>query len=180
MFLFFPYPHSFKSTPTKCIYVGVLLKKQRYEAKDGREDVARMEAFLELIDIEEAVVGWNMNKDMSIFNYCIGQLKSEHRVVNPNYNDRLLNCFTIGTFKGLTPAKLLDAFKTRFENKNYKCFPLIVNHNASTDEVGSSGSSTIIPEHLEAFIINPSSSGIKHVSFFSAFVNFFVGQIIAV
>jgi len=125
-------------------------------------------------------VGWNQDKDMSIFVYCIRQIKSEHRVLNPNYTDRLLNCLTSGTFKGLTPAKLLDAFKTRFEKKNYKCFPLIVKHNASTDEVGSSGSSTIVPEHLEAFLTNPYSSGFKYVSFYSAFVDYFVGQIMSV
>ena len=125
-------------------------------------------------------MGWNQNKDVSIFDYCIRQIKSEHRVLNPNYNDRLLNCFTSGTFKGLTPAKLLDAFKTRFEKKNYKCFPLIRTHNASTDELGSSGYSTIIPEHIEVFLTNISSSGFKHVSFYSAFVNFFVGQITSV
>ena len=166
--------------PKNCMYIGVLIKKQRNEAKEDREDVARVDAFLELIDIEEEVVGWNQNKDVKIFDYIIRQIKSEHRNLNPNYNDRLLNCFTSGTFKGLTPAKLLDAFQTRFEKKNYKCFPLIVTHHASLDEVGSSGSSTIVPEHLELFLTDISSSGFQHVSFYSAFVKFFVGQITSV
>ena len=127
-----------------------------------------MGAFLRQRILEEEVEGWEQGKDTSIFDYIFNNLESEHDRTDPDYKRRLKDCAF--SYAGLTPVRLLNAFKTRFEGKDYSCFPSVAEHNAST-EVESRGPTTIVPADLEA--LSKRGSGMKTTAFFNLFFDFF-------
>ena len=135
-----------------------------------------MDAFLQQRSREEEVAGWEQGEDTRIFDYIFNNLENEHTKLDPDYKSRLKLC--VFGYGGLTPARLLDAFKTRFGGKNYICFPSVVEHNASTDVESTSGPATIVPADLEA--LSEHGSGMKTTAFFNSFFDFFVDQITSV
>ena len=119
-----------------------------------------MDEFLQQRILEEEVEGWEQGKDTAIFDYILNDLEIEHNQTDPDYKARLKRC--VFGYGGLTPVRLLDAFKTRFEGKDYRCFP-----------------TPIVPAELEALCKNGSGK-MRTTAFFNLFFDFFVDNIISV